>query len=289
MRYALLCWSVFVVWLTPCQAAVVSKPEFPFKFHEGLLWVKVKVPESPKSLNFLLDSGAQVSAVNLQTAKELGLVLGQRVEVVGVGVAMEAFWTATRSVKAGGVELPNRLLALDLQKLSQSCECRVDGLIGADFFKNRRVQLDFRKSNVRLLSLTVACRGDATILNVRRCGMRVKATIDGKKTGWLRVDTGCATPLQWVTTDVSTKNCTRRIAVGLTRVEIPQTSTEVKIGNTVLLNVTTGLHASPIFDGEAGLIGNGLLSQFESVTFDANGSKLILGRRLSSALGPKNR
>jgi hypothetical protein len=30
--------------------------EMPFEFKEGLLWVKVTVPESAQPLNFLLDS-----------------------------------------------------------------------------------------------------------------------------------------------------------------------------------------------------------------------------------------
>ena len=42
-------------------------------------------------------------------------------------------------------------------------------------------------------------------------------------------------------------------------------------------SVKTGVHAQPIFPGEAGLIGNGLLSQFQ-VTVDIPGSRLLLPR-----------
>jgi hypothetical protein len=71
--------SLIAAWLPACHGSEVSGAEFPFKFREGLLWVEVKLPESERILNFLLDSGAQVSVVNLQTAKELGLRLGQKV------------------------------------------------------------------------------------------------------------------------------------------------------------------------------------------------------------------
>jgi hypothetical protein len=118
-------------------------------------------------------------------------------------------------------------------------------------------------------------------LEVRSCGMRVKASIDGKKGRWLRLDTGCATPLQWVATDVSPKDCTSKVAVGLTEMGIPQTRTSVKIGTEVLSNVETGLHTTPIFEGEAGLVGNGLLSQFETVTIDSIRGRLVLGPRLT--------
>ena len=285
MRLLLLCVLLGSNWLFQGQAAVVSgvsRGEFPFEFREGLLWVKVQVPESDRVLSFLLDSGAEVSVVNLETAKELGLTLGRRAEVRGVGVSMDAFWTGTRSAKANDVSLPNRLLALDLGKLSRSCKCCVDGLIGADFFRGRAVQIDFRESKVRLFGSSMVSTGAVAPMDVRRCGMRVKASVEGKKARWFRVDTGCATPLQWVTGKVNPEDCTRKVAVGLAEVRIPQTRTTVRIGNQILTNVQTGMHSSPIFDGEAGLIGNGLLSQFETVTIDAAAGKLVLGPRESA-------
>jgi len=279
----LLCFLFGSIWLVNCQGGDLSKAEFPFEFREGLLWVKVQVPESERVLNFLLDSGAQASVVNLQTAEELGLPIGQRAEVRGVGVSMHAFWTGTRSTKANDVDLPNHLLALDLGKLSRSCACRVDGLIGADFFRGRAVRIDFRESKVQLLDPDIANTGNVAPLEVRRCGMRVKASIEGKKARWFRVDTGCATPLQWVTADVSPKDCTSKVAVGLAEMGIPQTRTTLKIGDEVLSDVETGLHTTPIFEGEAGLVGNGLLSQFETVTIDSVKGRLVLGPRITSA------
>jgi hypothetical protein len=279
----LLCIFLCSGLLANAQGGGVSKAEFPFEFREGLLWVEVQVPESERVLKFLLDSGAEASVVNLETAKELRLALGQRAEVVGVGVSTDAYWTGTRSAKAKDVTLPNRLLALDLGKLSRSCQTPVDGLIGADFFKGKSVQIDFRESKVRLLASGTRSSADIAPLEVRRCGMRVKVSVDGKKARWFRVDTGCATPLQWVTGAVSPKDCTRKVAVGLTEMGIPQTRTTVKIGCEVLAEVATGLHPSAIFEGEAGLVGNGLLSQFGTVTIDTLAAKLVLGPRFVSA------
>ena len=65
--------------------------EFPFEFREGLLWVKVEVPQAERPLNFLVDTGAGVSVIHLDTAKRLNLKLGRKVAVQGVGtVATEA-------------------------------------------------------------------------------------------------------------------------------------------------------------------------------------------------------
>src|SRR5579863_3476863 len=44
--------------------------------------------------------------MNLQTARELGLPLGRRAEVRGVGVSMEAYWTGIRSAKASEQNIP---------------------------------------------------------------------------------------------------------------------------------------------------------------------------------------
>ena len=53
--------------------------------------------------------------------------------------------------------------------------------------------------------------------------------------------------------------------------------TKVLLGSEHLSAVKTGVHPQPIFPGEAGLVGNGLLSRFR-VTLDAAGSRLLLQR-----------
>ena len=53
--------------------------------------------------------------------------------------------------------------------------------------------------------------------------------------------------------------------------------TDVLLGSERLSAVKTGVHQQPLFSGEAGLLGNGLLSQFR-VTVDAGKSRLLLDR-----------
>ena len=133
------------------EAAPTSPTEFPFEYREGLIWVRVQVAESREPLRFLLDSGAEVSVVNLDTAKRLGLALGQRVNVSSVQTTMTGYWPQKLSATANGMALPSDFLALDLSKLSAVCTQSVDGLIGADFFKDRIVQIDFVARKIRLL------------------------------------------------------------------------------------------------------------------------------------------
>lgn len=70
------------------------------------------------------------------------------------------------------------------------------------------------------------------------------------------------------------------LIVGLTEQNIPTTKTSVKLGSMSFDSVPTGLHQKPIFSGESGLVGNGLLARFERVTFDTKAGRLVLdGRR----------
>jgi hypothetical protein len=279
--YCSLLWGFALVRSLGCEPCIA---EFPMEFREGMLWVQVRAPETQRKLDFLLDSGAEVSVIDSKTAKEMGLAFGARVGVRGIHVSTDGYWCATQAADANGAVLPHHFLALDLTKLSGSCGHKVDGLIGADFFKNKIVQIDFRREKVRLLTAeTIDSLGGGVPLEVRRCGMRVMASVDGQKRRWLRVDTGCASALQWVTGRVSAQECATKVAVGLAEVGIPQTRTIVQIGHETLRNVETGLHSSEIFPGESGLIGNGLLGQFEQVTIDAAGGKLILGPRRTLA------
>ena len=100
-------------------------------------------------------------------------------------------------------------------------------------------------------------------------------SVNGHDRQWVRLDTGCATALQWVTSDVPDQ-CTHQMAISLAEISIPQTKTSVGIGGNQFSDVPTGLHEKAIFPGEAGLLGNGLLSRFSTVTIDAKAGRVIL-------------
>jgi len=278
VRCRLLAVMVFAAALLQLQAAPVTLAEFPFQFREGLLWVEVTLPQSEKPLNFLLDTGAGVSVINLNTAKRLGIKLGQEVTVHGVETRLTGYWQERMSAKVGDVELPRGYVAVDLDKLSSSCERPVDGLVGADFFRGRVVQIDFEAQRIRLLTPEKAGKtSEALPLQLRSCGMRVPIRVNDHKRQWVRLDTGCATALQWVKSDVNPAQCMRQMAVGLTELSSPRTTVAVGIGEHKFEGVPTGLHETAIFPGEAGSLGNGLLSRFATVTIDAKSGRLILG------------
>jgi len=280
MRVRFAPWVVMVLSLLPAHGgASAEATAFPFELREGLIWVKVSAPNLPAPLNFLLDSGAGVSVLNLGTLDKLGLPLGRQVTVQGVGTSTRGYWPERAPLKAAGVSLPKDCLATDLTELSGACACRVDGLIGADFFRDRVVQIDFRAKVVRLLteSLPGNCR-DKVPLKQRSSALLVPARINGAKTQWLRLDTGCASAVQCANKESRKANPNSRLAVGLATVPVAESLANVQFGDNEFLCLPVGFHSKPIFAGEAGLLGTGLLSEYASVTIDAKAGCVTLAR-----------
>jgi hypothetical protein len=259
------------------HAAPSSEREIPFEFREGLIWVKVTVPQSPAPLNFLVDSGANVSVVDLRVAQRLNVKLGHKVEVRGVDTQVEGFWPQRLAAKAGRMTLPKKYLAVDLSRLGQSCRCAVDGLIGADFFLDRIVQIDFSRERIRLLNQPPpAVSGESLPLEIRREVFQVLVDVESAGPQWMRLDTGCASPLEWVVGSTRALGDSHKISIGLAETRIPQAPITVSLGKMEFQNVVAGVHERELFPSERGLLGNGLLSRFASITVDSKSRRLIL-------------
>lgn len=258
--------------------------EIPFEYRDGLIWLKVRAEGAPEPLNFLLDSGASVSVIDLGTAQRLGLKLAGRVSVRGVQTETAGHWPQRLKASVSEVPLPRDFLALDLQKLSKACAHRVDGLVGADFFRDRVVQVDFAACVVRLLATAPAKADESLSLEIQKDVLRVPVAVNGGKPQWMRLDTGCASALQWVSTarPTATAATRRRMSVGLAEVSVAMASTTVALGKLRFESVPTGVHSKQIFTGESGLLGNGLLSRF-IVTVDAPNKRLLLSKLPDSA------
>jgi predicted aspartyl protease len=266
-----LCTAVFA------SAAEKSQieSEFPFDLRDGFICVKVTAKESSTPLNFILDSGAAVSTLNSDSAKRLGLHGGERVTVKGVGSSTVGHWPQRLNAQVDSLHLSKSYLVVDLCNLQASCQCRVDGLIGADFFDGKIVQMDFAARKIRLLRSTETVSGDVIQLKKRRGIWQVPLNVNDSVIAWFRLDTGCATPLQWVTASAP-KTSSSKITVALAEMSLPVTETTVQLGGMKLSQMPATIHRSEIFSGEAGLIGVGLLSRFSSVTIDGKANRLIL-------------
>lgn len=269
---------VFCVLVLPFDRAFAAT-EVPIVFRNGMLRVKVTTPAGGEPLTFLLDSGAGASVIDLATARRLALPLGTPEPVRGVHTKGVAYRVDRIAATLGAVAVPHSMLALDLRAIGGAVGCRIDGLLGADFFRGRIVQLDYAAGKMRLLSRDELSPAGAEILPLaRRNGIFcVLADLGGKRGERLRVDTGCSSALEWVMSG-NRRGAGGPTSIGVFDVHSRSACLEVRLGPLRLGDVKTGLHREPIFPGEDGLLGNGLLSRF-TVTIDAAADRLILQRR----------
>jgi hypothetical protein len=248
--------SLLFLFLLFCTSRLPAATSIPFRFRDGMIWVKVAVTGHDQPLSFLLDSGAGVSVVDLAAAHRLGLPFGERQNVEGVYSRTAAY------------PVPASMLAVDLGNLRAICHQRVDGLLGADFFRNHIVQVDFAAQTIRLLqrSEVDAAGCEVLPLEARNDTFCTRVSVDGNPPEWLRLDTGCSSALEWVVADDRAKKL-GGATKGTASDSIREVETDVRFGAKRIGAVKTGLHTARMFAGEAGLIGNGLLSRF-TVTID---------------------
>jgi len=236
-----------------------ARADIPFEFHDGLVWVKVETPG--RSFHFVLDSGAGSSLLNLQTAAALGLKMGRAVSVLGVGSRDGARYVEGFEGKLCDVPLGSSMLVMDLSVPSRACGRTIDGLIGADFFRGRIVEIDFKKRLIRLVEHSEADAPGSLRIIDRNGAFCVPIEVNGGKPAWVRLDTGCNTALQFVIDRHGAAGCAG--------------AGEVRLGAERLDGVKIGLHQREIFPGESGLLGTGILSKFK-VTIDLKANRLLL-------------
>ncbi|MGE3310333.1 MAG: retropepsin-like aspartic protease [Limisphaerales bacterium] len=265
------------------RASISDERSFPVRFEDGMVWVDVQAEtrsgeSTTGPLRFLVDTGASVSVLDRRAARRLGLPLGRKTAVAGVGTVVTGHGPIPWHASLGDVALPPTILVLDLERLGDACDEPVDGLLGADFFRERIVELDYRSGTLTLLDNSPAVPDERSLpLSVSSRGFSVRARVNGGRDQPLRVDTGCASALQWVNPSATGRECPGPPSVGLARVSIPQTLSGIQLGSHSFDTIATGLHRKPIFPGEAGLLGNGLLAMFGVITFDTVSGFLHLG------------
>jgi hypothetical protein len=256
-----------------------STVEFPFKWREGLIWVQVQGPRGGKPLNFVLDSAVEANVLDLETARRLNLGMGRPVKVHGMNTSSPGYLTESWPSRAGGVSPITNRLAMDLSTMSADCHRQVDGLIGADFFAGRVVQIDFASEKIRLLgNYQPGDKAEILPLQIQASKLRVPVEIVGLGKGWARLNTGCASSLRWAVTKtmLASQDSSREPGVGITSLVVRRNTQSVRLGSLTLEHVTTGLQSEAMMAGEAGMLGAGLLSHFSIVTIDEPAGHLIL-------------
>jgi len=271
--------SILTIALLFSANRLFAATPIPFQFRDGMVWLKVEVAGKSEPLNFLLDSGAGASVLDLSAAWRLGVKLGKLQTVQGVHSRSVAFRVAGFVARTATVAIPSSLLAVDLSGPSRACHQHIDGLLGADFFRSRIVQIDYGAQAIRLLQRDEVDASGCEILplTARNGAFCARVSVDGNTPEWLRLDTGCNTALEWVVTGDQAKKL-GFTTLGLHSGSVREFHADVQLGPKRIATVKTGVHNEQMFAGEAGLIGNGLLSRF-TVTIDAARRRCLLGSR----------
>jgi hypothetical protein len=253
------------------QQSNASAREIPFTLSNGYILVQASVDSRPVTL--LLDSGASASVLSLEAARSLHLATGKAHFVDGVDADGTAFDLKPVASSARGISLGDIQLAIDLRNAAQLCPRHIDGLIGAGFFEGRVTQIDYANRRIVFLDKPPA-QGEPLPLRFQNGVFCLPVAVNGSKPRWTRLDTGCNDALHWVVPRI-VSNERRGVSIGFVTNSADQTRVSVGLGNIRLHKVETALHASPIFPGEAGLLGGGILSRYR-VTIDDRAGRIIL-------------
>jgi predicted aspartyl protease len=128
--------------------------EVPFDFYKNEIILQVKV-NGKGPFNMMLDTGTDPSAVDLTTARDIGLKLkplGKPGSGGGTDVNL-TYYTELPLVEASGFTVKDvETLALDLSKVSARLGKPLHGVLGHSVLNGRIVQIDYPNRVVRFYS-----------------------------------------------------------------------------------------------------------------------------------------
>jgi predicted aspartyl protease len=276
--------------------------EVPFTFEHGSVIVQVKV-NGRGPYNMLLDTGAEQSAIDLKTARELELKLSplNAGKVVATGNKENTvFLTNLPQIEMGGLTARNLLAAAtDFSKISQRIGISIQGIVGHNFLQSRIVQFDYPNRIARFYSVSPFAGSGQTnpvlmslpfrfyagdkfpiIDNVYVNGKRIKAELDTGHSGVLALTAaaikrlglesaaeGCEpeTSEGALGTSVNRKCKLKTLTVGSVTIDSPIVSFRAP---------NSGLDQAPF----EGLLGNDFFKDFV-VTFDYRGMIVTFQKR----------
>jgi predicted aspartyl protease len=148
--------------LTWCGARPAQTPkqppkppvEVPFDFEHNQIILEVKIA-GKGPFNMLLDTNTDPSAIDSKTARELGLVVGEKgATATGGGTENNTVYPARLPIVEIGAVTAKDVAAptIDLTKLSERIGKPIHGVLGYGFLKDRIVQIDYPNQKLRFFS-----------------------------------------------------------------------------------------------------------------------------------------
>lgn len=200
-----LAFAILSVLPPASPAAAAAVPQVPLcriaaEAYGNHLFVKVRVNGSAP-LDFVLDSGASDCGIARTRADELHLALEPLEGQTGIGTGqVDPEIAVARELRLGigTVEMSGRVAyAVPLGALSEAIGRRIDGILGADLFRDYAVRIDYRAQSVELFdAATFRHSGTGAVLrltfNDGRPLVAARVSFAGRRAlaGRFLVDTG---------------------------------------------------------------------------------------------------
>jgi len=143
----------------PSSKAENVKMDVPFEVVKGIIFVKVQTPGINRPLNFIFDTGSNLTTFEESTSKRLGLGMWGKPGVSGLGQG-PAHNVRGVNATCGGFALPRTAVSTSLINLSLANHRWVDGLLGADFLRGKTVEMDFMTKRLHIETKATQSTGE---------------------------------------------------------------------------------------------------------------------------------
>ena len=150
---------IFLLLATPVvfsQAGKAPSVEIPFEFVHNQIVVQVKVG-GKGPFNMLVDTNTDPSAIDVATAHELGLAVGDKgFTPTGGGTEVNTVHeTRMPTVELGSFVTKDVVAAtINLTKISERIGRPIQGILGFSFLKDRIIQIDYPNSKLRFFAVS---------------------------------------------------------------------------------------------------------------------------------------
>ncbi len=145
---------------TPCVAKAATDDatsEVPFSFEKGHVIIQAKI-KNEIPVEVILSTGAEHSTVDMGLTEKYKLQSGYAGEPPVTGKNDRIyFFSIVPDVRVGGAKATSLSMRLvSLSEVSKAVGREIFGVLGADFFKGRVIQFDFKNKVVRFLNQSAA-------------------------------------------------------------------------------------------------------------------------------------
>jgi predicted aspartyl protease len=143
--------------------------DIPIELHGVHIFVQVTVGDS-SPLWFILDTGAAVTVVETETAKELGLEMKGEIEARGAGEgSQQASFISNMTYQVGTAKLEDQKgVAIPLEMLEPMFGREIHGVLGYDFISRFVMVIDYDQQKLHLFNRKdYAYGGSGTVVPIR--------------------------------------------------------------------------------------------------------------------------